>query len=167
MKFTSAFLLLVSAFSMSNAQTIPEIAIANGSFETLVAALGAAELVDTVGGEGPFTVFAPTDDAFAALPAGLVDCLLIPDNKAALSAILTYHVVSGKVMSTDLTDGMMAPTVQGESITVDLTDGVKINESVVSTPDVEADNGVIHIIDSGTFKNAVSRQNSKFSNRFV
>ncbi len=97
--------------------------ITNGSFGTLVAAVTAADLVDTLSSEGPFTVFAPTDDAFAALPEGLVDCLLLEENVDALSAILTYHVVSGEVMSTDLTDGPVA-TVQGEKITVDLTDGV-------------------------------------------
>ena len=129
------------------AGTIVDVAVANGSFNTLVAAVGAADLVDTLSSEGPFTVFAPTDDAFAALPDGLVDCLLLPENKESLSAILTYHVVSGEVMSTDLTDGPVA-TVQGEEITVDLTDGVTLNGSVtVTAADVEASNGVIHVID--------------------
>jgi uncharacterized surface protein with fasciclin (FAS1) repeats len=92
-------------------------------------------------------VFAPTDDAFAALPEGLVDCLLLEDNVDALSAILTYHVVAGEVLSTDLTDGPVA-TVQGEEITVDLTDGVTLNETVaVVAADVDASNGVIHVID--------------------
>ena len=127
--------------------TIVDVAVANGSFETLVAAVTAADLVDTLSSEGPFTVFAPTDDAFAALPEGLVDCLLLEENVDTLSAILTYHVVSGEVLSTDLTDGPVA-TVQTEEITVDLTDGVMLNETVnVIIPDVPASNGVIHAID--------------------
>jgi len=126
---------------------IPTIATENGSFNTLVAALGAGDLVGTLSGEGPFTVFAPTDDAFAALPEGLVDCLLIPDNVDALKAILTYHVVSGSVLSTDLVDGMTPATVQGESVTVSLGDSVKINESTVIIADVSASNGVIHAVD--------------------
>merc|ERR1712176_428540 len=89
-----------------------------------------------------------TDDAFAALPAGLVDCLLIPDNVEALKSILTYHVVAGKVMSTDLTDGMTPATVQSETVTVSLGDSVKINESTVIIADVPADNGVIHAVDA-------------------
>ncbi len=127
--------------------TIVDVAVAAGSFETLVAAVTAADLVETLSGEGPFTVFAPTDDAFAALPEGLVDCLLLEENVDALTAILTYHVVAGEVMSTDLTDGPVA-TVQGEDITVDLTDGVILNETVtVAAADVDASNGVIHVID--------------------
>ncbi len=132
---------------MAEVGTIVDVAVANGSFNTLVAAVTAADLVDTLSGEGPFTVFAPTDDAFAALPEGLVDCLLLEENVDALSAILTYHVVGGSVMSTDLTDGPVA-TVQGEEITVDLTDGVTLNGNVtVAAADVEASNGVIHVID--------------------
>ena len=127
--------------------TIVDVAVADGSFETLVAAVTAADLVETLSSEGPFTVFAPTDDAFAALPEGLVDCLLLEENVDALSAILTYHVVAGEVLSTDLTDGPVA-TVQGEEITVDLTDGVTLNETVaVAAADVDASNGVIHVID--------------------
>jgi uncharacterized surface protein with fasciclin (FAS1) repeats len=129
------------------AGTIVDVAVANGSFETLVAAVTAAGLAETLSSEGPFTVFAPTDDAFAALPEGLVDCLLLEENVDSLTAILTYHVVDGAVMSTDLTDGPV-PTLQGEEITVDLTDGVTLNESVnVAAADVEASNGVIHVID--------------------
>jgi uncharacterized surface protein with fasciclin (FAS1) repeats len=132
---------------MAEAGTIVDVAVANGSFETLVAAVTAADLVDTLSSDGPFTVFAPTDDAFAALPEGLVDCLLLEENVDALSAILTYHVVSGEVLSTDLTDGAVA-TVQTEEITVDLTDGVTLNDSVnVVIADVDASNGVIHAID--------------------
>jgi uncharacterized surface protein with fasciclin (FAS1) repeats len=132
---------------MEEAGTIVDVAVAAGSFDTLVAAVTAAGLGETLSGEGPFTVFAPTDDAFAALPAGLVECLLLDENEAALTAILTYHVVSGAVMSTDLTAGPV-PTVQGEDITVDLTNGVTLNESVtVASADIEASNGVIHVID--------------------
>jgi uncharacterized surface protein with fasciclin (FAS1) repeats len=132
---------------MEEVGTIVDVAVANGSFNTLVAAVTAADLVETLSSDGPFTVFAPTDDAFAALPDGLVDCLLLEENVEALSAILTYHVVAGDVMSTDLTDGPVA-TVQGEEITVDLTDGVTLNDSVaVVAADVEASNGVIHVID--------------------
>jgi len=128
--------------------TIVEVAVANGSFETLVAAVTAADLVDTLSSEGPYTVFAPTDDAFAALPDGLVDCLLLEENLEPLQAILTYHVVSGEVLSTDLTDGPVA-SVQGEDITVDLTDGVVLNDSAnVIIADVPASNGVIHAIDA-------------------
>jgi uncharacterized surface protein with fasciclin (FAS1) repeats len=129
---------------------IPATAVAAGSFTTLVAALGAADLVSALSApEGPFTVFAPTDDAFAALPEGLVECLLEPDNSGALTAILTYHVVGGTVLSTDLVDGMMPATLQGETITIDLSSGVTINDSAtVVAADVLASNGVIHVIDS-------------------
>ena len=127
--------------------TIVDVAVANGSFETLVTAVTAADLVDTLSSEGPYTVFAPTDDAFAALPEGLVDCLLLEENVDALSAILTYHVVSGEVLSTDLTDGPVA-TVQTEDITVDFSDGVVLNDTAtVVIADVPASNGVIHAID--------------------
>jgi uncharacterized surface protein with fasciclin (FAS1) repeats len=126
---------------------IVETAINAGSFGTLVAAVEAADLVETLQSPGPFTVLAPTDDAFAALPDGLVDCLLLPENKEALSSILTYHVISGAVMSGDLADGDV-PTVQGENVTVDLTDGVKFNDATVIQADVEASNGVIHAIDA-------------------
>jgi uncharacterized surface protein with fasciclin (FAS1) repeats len=97
-------------------------------------------------GEGPFTVFAPTDEAFAALPAGLLDKLLLPENIAVLTSILTYHVVSGKVMSTDVMAGDV-PTVEGSTITLGTTDGVQVNDSTVLIADVEASNGVIHAID--------------------
>ena len=127
--------------------TIVVVADTNGSFGTLVAAVTAADLVETLSSPGPFTVFAPTDDAFAALPEGLVDCLLLEENAEALTAILTYHVVAGEFMSTDLTSGPVE-TVQGEEIAVDVTDGVVLNESVnVVIADVPASNGVIHAID--------------------
>lgn len=130
------------------AGNIAEVATAAGSFNTLLAAVQAAGLVDELTGEGPFTVFAPTDEAFAALPAGTLDTLLA-DPEGALRDILLYHVVAGKVMSTDLSDGMMAETLQGAPITVSIADGaVKVNESNVITADVEASNGVIHVIDA-------------------
>ncbi|MCE2994836.1 MAG: fasciclin domain-containing protein [Cyclobacteriaceae bacterium] len=126
---------------------IVETAVNHGSFKTLVAAVTAAELVETLSGKGPFTVFAPLDEAFAALPAGTVESLVEPANKAKLQGILTYHVVPGKVMSTDLTDGMKAKTVNGAEITIHLKDGkVLINNAEVVAADVETDNGVIHVI---------------------
>ncbi len=127
---------------------IVDTAVANGSFTTLAAALTAAGLVDTLKGEGPFTVFAPTDAAFAALPAGTVEDLLKPENKDQLVAVLTYHVVPGAVMSTDLSEGMTATTVNGKDITITLEGGPKVNGAVISAPDVAASNGVIHVIDS-------------------
>ena len=125
---------------------IVDTAVAAGTFTTLVAAVQAAGLVETLKGEGPFTVFAPTDEAFAALPAGTVEGLLA--DPAALAAILTYHVVAGKVMSTDLTEGMTAKTVQGGDVTITLEGGPKVNGAVISGPDVAASNGVIHVIDA-------------------
>ncbi len=132
--------------AMAEVGNIVDTAVAAGQFGTLVAAVGAAELVDALSADGPLTVLAPTDDAFAALPAGLVDCLLLPENKETLTSILTYHVIEGAVMSTDLVDGPV-PTLQGEDVTVDLSDGVKFNEATVVLADVEASNGVIHAID--------------------
>ena len=126
---------------------IVETAVSNGSFKTLVAAVTAAGLVETLSGAGPFTVFAPVDDAFAALPAGTVESLVEPANKEKLTGILTYHVLAGKVLSTDLTDGMTATTVNGEEITIHLTGGkVLVNDAEVVIADVETDNGVIHAI---------------------
>lgn len=148
MKFALATTVLAMAASAVSADNIPAVATNDGRFETLVAALGAADLVGTLDGEGPFTVFAPTDDAFAALPAELVPCLLRPESKDALTSILTYHVVGGKVMSTDLSDGMTAATVETSSVTITLGDSVKVNDSTVIIADVEADNGVIHVIDA-------------------
>ena len=126
---------------------IVDTAVGAGNFTTLVAAVEAAGLVETLKGEGPFTVFAPTDDAFAALPAGTVENLLKPENKDQLTAILTYHVVPGKVMSGDLSNGMTAATVQGGEITIMTEGGVKVNDANVTTADIEASNGVIHVID--------------------
>lgn len=126
---------------------IVDTAAGSEDFETLVAAVQAADLVDTLKGEGPFTVFAPTDDAFAALPEGTLEDLLKPENKDQLVAILTYHVVPGKVMSSDLSDDMMAATVQGGEVMIDLDSGVMVNDATVTAADIEASNGVIHVID--------------------
>jgi uncharacterized surface protein with fasciclin (FAS1) repeats len=127
--------------------TIVDVASGAGNFGTLVAAVTAAELVETLSGEGPFTVFAPTDEAFAALPAGVVDALLLPENKAVLAQILTYHVVSGKVMAADVTDSDVA-TVEGQTVKLSTADGVTVNGAKVVTADVAASNGVIHAIDA-------------------
>jgi len=136
-----------AAFADGHSKDIVDTAVGAGSFNTLVAAVGAAGLVDTLKGDGPFTVFAPTDDAFAALPEGTVETLLKPENKDQLVAILTYHVVPGKVMSGDLSDGMTAATVQGGDVTIKTEGGVMVNDANVVTADVEASNGVIHVID--------------------
>jgi len=127
---------------------IVETAVAAGSFKTLAAALNAAGLVETLQGEGPFTVFAPTDDAFAKLPAGTVESLLKPENKAKLVAILTYHVVPGKVLAADVVKLKSAKTVQGGLLAIDTADGVKVNDSRVAKADIDCANGVIHVIDS-------------------
>jgi len=132
---------------MDEATDIVAIASGNEDFSTLVAAVAAAGLVETLQGEGPFTVFAPTNEAFAALPAGLVDKLLLPENKDLLVKILTYHVVSGKVMAADVTAGEV-PTVEGQSITVTTEGGVQVNGANVVATDIEASNGVIHVIDA-------------------
>jgi len=125
-----------------------ETAIAAGSFNTLVAAVKAAGLAETLSGPGPFTVFAPTDEAFAKLPAETLTDLLKPENKQKLTDILTYHVVSGRVTAADVSKITEADTVNGQKIKVNATSGVKINDATVTTADVEASNGVIHIIDS-------------------
>lgn len=139
----------VSAFADShNKGDIVETAMAGGVFNTLVSAVQAADLVETLKGEGPFTVFAPTDEAFAALPEGTLDDLLKPENKDQLAAILTYHVVPGKVMSGDIAGKTMdAETVQGTTIAIDATSGVKVNDAMVTSADIETSNGVIHVID--------------------
>ena len=144
----AASFLAAPVFAESHTKDIVDTAVAAGTFNTLAAALTAAGLVETLKGEGPFTVFAPTDAAFAALPAGTVEDLLKPENKDKLTAILTYHVVPGKVMSTDLTEGMTAKTVNGADVTITLDGGAKVNGAVISTADVEASNGVIHVIDA-------------------
>ncbi|MDG2406536.1 MAG: fasciclin domain-containing protein [Paracoccaceae bacterium] len=120
-----------------------------GGFSTLIAAIKAAGLEETLEGNGPFTVFAPTDEAFANLPAGTVENLLKPENKDQLVAILTYHVVPGKVLAADVVGNKLSPaTVQGSTLSVDGTDGVKVNDANVVKADVLAKNGVIHVVDS-------------------
>ena len=126
-----------------------ETAVKGGKFKTLITALEAAGLVETLKGKGPFTVFAPTDEAFAKIDSAALADLLKPENKDKLTAILTYHVVSGKVMSSDIKGDMEAPTVNGKSLSIKLNYGkVTINKANVTVPDVNADNGVIHIIDA-------------------
>ena len=137
-----------AVFAGTAKKDIVDTAVNAGTFETLVAAVSAADLVGTLKSEGPFTVFAPTDEAFAALPEGTVETLLKPENKDQLIAVLTYHVGPGKVMSTDLSDDMEAKTVQGSDIMIDLDDGVKVNEATVVAADIETSNGVIHVIDA-------------------
>ncbi len=128
---------------------IVDTAVAAGNFKTLAAALGAAGLVETLKGPGPFTVFAPTDDAFAKLPAGTVEDLLKPENKAKLMAILTYHVVPGKVLAADVVKLKDAKTVNGAKVTIKVDGGnVMVNGAKVTATDIMASNGVIHVIDS-------------------
>jgi transforming growth factor-beta-induced protein len=139
-----------SAKAAASAPTmnIVETAIGAGSFKTLVAAVQAAGLGKTLAGKGPFTVFAPTDEAFAKLPKGTVEDLLKPENKAKLTAILTYHVVAGKVMAADVVKVKSAKTVQGQDLAVMVTDGkVMIDNAQVTKTDIAASNGVIHVID--------------------
>jgi uncharacterized surface protein with fasciclin (FAS1) repeats len=126
--------------------TIPEVAAAAGSFTTLLAAVGAADLGATLSGPGPFTVFAPTDEAFAKIPKADLDALLA--DKAKLTAVLTYHVVAGKVMAKDVAGMTSATTVQGGALAIDTSSGVKVGGATVITADVEASNGVIHVIDT-------------------
>lgn len=127
---------------------IVSLAVGNENLSTLVAAVKAGGLVETLQGKGPFTVFAPTNEAFAALPAGTLEMLLKPENKDKLVAILTYHVVAGKVMSSDLSNGQMAKTVQGENVKVNISYGnVSISGAKVVAADVMASNGVVHVID--------------------
>ena len=138
-----------SAFAGGHSKDIVDTAVAAGSFGTLVAAVQAAGLVDALKGEGPFTVFAPTDAAFAALPAGTVEALLKPENKDQLVNILTYHVLSGKVMSADIAGkALSVEMLNGSTAKVDATSGVKIDAANVVTADIETSNGVIHVIDA-------------------
>lgn len=125
---------------------IVDTAIAAGNFDTLVAAVQAADLVDTLKGEGPFTVFAPTDEAFDKIPKADLDALLA--DKEKLTEVLTYHVVAGKVMAADVADMSSAETVQGSSLAISTTDGVKVDDATVVTTDIKASNGVIHVIDT-------------------
>jgi uncharacterized surface protein with fasciclin (FAS1) repeats len=139
--------MLVDDMPVAMGGTVVEIASTTDGFGTLVTALSAADLAETLNGEGPFTVFAPTDDAFLALPDGLLDALLLPENKDTLVKILTYHVVPGTVLAADVVDGDVA-TVEGQAITLSTADGVTVNGARVIQADVIADNGVIHAIDA-------------------
>ncbi|MEZ8649387.1 fasciclin domain-containing protein [Vibrio splendidus] len=145
--------LLFTTFAQANhhemKKDIVDVAAENGSFNTLVAAVKAADLVDTLKGEGPFTVLAPTDEAFAALPEGTVDMLLKPENKDKLVAVLTSHVIPGKIMAAEVMKLNSAVTVQGSAVMIAIDDGnVMIDNAKVIMPDVEASNGVIHVIDA-------------------
>ena len=138
-----------AVLSAESSKDIVDTAVAAGSFKTLAAALQAAGLVDTLKGAGPFTVFAPTDEAFAKLPAGTVENLLKPENKAKLQAILKYHVVSGKVPASKVVTMTSAPTVEGSALRISAKNGaVSVNEAKVIKTDVEASNGIIHVIDA-------------------
>ncbi|MHC4089225.1 MAG: fasciclin domain-containing protein [Planctomycetota bacterium] len=146
--------------AQTTAQTQPpkadivDTAISAGKFQTLVTAVQAAGLVETLKGDGPFTVFAPTDEAFAKLPGGTVENLLKPENRDALVTVLTYHVVPGKIMSADIAGKMTrVGTVQGNELTVDATNGVKVDEATVIAADIETTNGVIHVIDTVVLPN--------------
>ena len=140
--------------AQQNQQDIVDTAVATESLSTLVTAAQAADLVDTLKGEGPFTVFAPTNAAFEKLPEGTLDNLLLEENKEQLASLLQYHVVSGKVMSGDLENGQTVATLNGENLTVEITDGMVYlvdatgAKAQVTTADVETSNGVVHIIDS-------------------
>ena len=152
-RLIAATLLSISLASTSTAdghsKDIVDTAVAAGSFETLVTAVAAADLVDVLKGEGPFTVFAPVDAAFNALPEGTVESLLKPENKSKLAGILTYHVLSGKVMSSDIIGKKLKVTmVNGSTAEIDATNGVKINGANVIQADIETSNGVIHVIDA-------------------
>ena len=150
----SSVLALVAALALSVParaadKDIVDTAVAAGSFKTLAAALQAAGLVETLKGKGPFTVFAPTDEAFAKLPAGTVEMLLKPENKAKLVSILTYHVVAGTVMAADVVKMQTGKTVQGSSVKISTTGGkVMVDQATVTKTDIAASNGVIHVIDS-------------------
>ena len=142
-------LAMSAATAAGSKSDIVQTAVSAGSFKTLVAAVKAAGLVDTLKGPGPFTVFAPNDAAFAKLPAGTVENLLKPENKSKLVAILTYHVVPGKVMSKDIAGKeTMAKSVEGGEITINATNGVKVDDAKVVKADIVTSNGVIHVIDT-------------------
>ncbi len=150
----SKFLLSLAASALlalpvaAKAQTVVEVAAGNPDFSTLVTAVKAAGLAETLSGTGPFTVFAPTNAAFAKLPAGTVENLLKPENKDQLVAVLTYHVVAGKVMAADVVTLTTATTVNGKAVSIDASNGVKVNTATVTATDIAASNGVIHVIDT-------------------
>ncbi|MCK7595365.1 fasciclin domain-containing protein [Pseudomarimonas salicorniae] len=129
-------------------KTVVDVAAGNPDFSTLVTAVKAAGLADTLSGAGPFTVFAPTNDAFAKLPAGTVENLLKPENKEQLIAVLTYHVVPGKVMAADVVKLDSAKTVNGKAVQIDTSAGVKVDNATVTATDIGASNGVVHVIDT-------------------
>jgi uncharacterized surface protein with fasciclin (FAS1) repeats len=140
--------LFCAAAVCAQAKTVVDIAIGSPAHTTLVAAVKAAGLVETLSGKGPFTIFAPTNEAFAKLPPGTVESLLKPENKAKLIAILTYHVVPAKVLAADVKSGE-APTVNGKMLTLKVADGkVMVNNATVVATDLVADNGVIHVVDT-------------------
>ncbi|UPQ89706.1 fasciclin domain-containing protein [Vibrio sinaloensis] len=143
-----AYILPAQAHDHGMKGDIVDVAVENGSFNTLVAAVKAAGLVETLKGDGPFTVFAPTDEAFAKLPEGTVESLLLPENKDKLVAVLTYHVVAGKVMAADVVKLDKATTVQGQDVMIKTMGGkVMVDNANVVATDVKASNGVIHVID--------------------
>ncbi len=149
----SAALLVVGLAPFASAADKPkdivETAVAAGNFKTLAAALKAADLVDALKGDGPFTVFAPTDEAFSKLPKGTLESLLKPENKSKLAAILKYHVVSGKVMAKDVVKLSEAKTLQGSAAKITVKDGnVSVDKALVTKTDIQTSNGVIHVIDS-------------------
>jgi uncharacterized surface protein with fasciclin (FAS1) repeats len=144
--FALAATTALAAPAVAQDMDIVDTAVAADGFETLVTAVEAAGLVETLKGDGPFTVFAPTDEAFAALPEGTLEGLL--EDTDALTAVLTYHVVPGAVMSSDLSDGMTAETVNGAEITISTEGGAMVNDASIVQADIEASNGVIHVIDS-------------------
>jgi uncharacterized surface protein with fasciclin (FAS1) repeats len=132
----------------TSAGSIVDIAVGNPDFSTLVTALKSAGLVETLSGAGPFTVFAPTNAAFAKLPAGTVESLLKSENKAKLTAILTYHVIAGQVLAKDVVKLTSATTVQGGAVKIDTAKGVMVNDATVTATDIQGSNGVIHVIDT-------------------
>lgn len=134
---------------LHNHHDIVDIASDTDALSTLVAAVDAAGLVETLKGDGPFTVFAPTNEAFAALPDGTLESLLLEENRELLIEILTYHVIAGEVMSSDLSDGMTAETVNGDEVYISVSNyGVKVDDASVVQADIEASNGVVHVIDA-------------------
>lgn len=156
-KITTAILITAASIGFSfSAQAnhhgmkkdVVDVAVENGSFTTLVAAVKAAGLVDTLKGKGPFTIFAPSDAAFSKLPEGTVEMLLKPENKEKLTAVLTYHVVAGKIMAKEVAKLDSAKTLQGQSVMIKTSMGVMVNDANVMMPDVKAINGVIHVIDT-------------------
>ncbi len=144
---TFAITMIVGINANAQKSDIVDLAIGTADLSTLVTAVQAAGLVDVLKGDGPFTVFAPTNAAFANLPEGTLAKLLKPENKEMLISVLTYHVVAGNVKSTDLSEGQKATTVQGEEISVSLIDGASVNGAQVVMADVNASNGVVHVID--------------------